>query len=91
MYEQFGNDIIFKRDIKIVLMFVVIDEVIDGDNLFCCRIEWLLIFEVNGWMYFLVDDVEGLICIIYIDFYVNIRDLFDGEGVFEFVDSEVVF
>ena len=51
MYEQFGNDIPFKRDIKIVLMSAAIDESIDGDNLSRRRIEWSLTFEVNGWMF----------------------------------------
>ncbi|WPJ67776.1 tail sheath stabilizer [Escherichia phage JoYop] len=90
MYEQFGNDIPFKRDIKIVLMSAAIDETIDGDNLSRRRIEWSLTFEVNGWMYPPVDDAEGLIRTTYTDFHANTRDLPNGEGVFESVDNEVV-
>lgn len=89
MTEQFGNDIPFTRDIRIVFQSIAMDEQIDGDNLSRRRLEWSIMFEVNGWMYPPVDNIEGVIRTTYLDFHANVKSL-DDEGVFESVDTEVV-
>lgn len=88
MIEQYGNDIPFERDIKVVLQSASMDEQIEGENISRRRLEWTLIFEVNGWMYPPVDNIEGEIRTTYIDFHANSRTL-SNEGVFESVDNEV--
>lgn len=89
MYEQFGNDIPFKRDIRVVFMSAAMDEQIDGDNISRRRLEWSLTFEVNGWMYPPVDGVEGLIRTTYTDFFANTKELPTDDSIFESVDNEV--
>lgn len=90
MWEQFGNDIPFKRDIRIVLQSISMDEQIDGDSISRRRLEWSLMFEVNGWMYPPVEDIEGEIRTTYIDFHANSRNLGDSSDIYESVDTEVV-
>ncbi|QBQ76924.1 putative tail sheath stabilizer and completion protein [Escherichia phage vB_EcoM_WFK] len=89
MIEQYGQDIPFERDIKVVWMAAAMDEQIDGDNLSRRRLEWSLTFEVNGWMYPPVGAAEGLIKTTYLDFHANERDLQTAARVFESVDTEI--
>jgi hypothetical protein len=89
MTEQFGQDVEINRDIRIVFQSISIDEQIDGDNISRRRLEWSLMFEVQGWMYPPQNDLRGEIRTIYLDFHANTREL-ENEGVFESVDSEVV-
>lgn len=86
--EQYGNDVEFIRDIRVVFQSIAMDEQLDGDNLSRRRLEWSMMFEVNGWIYPPVDDIEGEIRTTYVDFHANSRTLTD-EGVFESVDNEV--
>lgn len=88
MTELFGNEIQFERDIRIVLQSLSIDEQVDGEKASRRRLEWSIVFEVNGWLYPPVTDLEGQIRTIYLDFHANSRELVN-EGVFESVDSQV--
>lgn len=88
MTELFENEITFERDIRITFQSISIDEQIDGDKQSRRRLEWSIMFEVNGWLYPPAFDLSGEIRTIYLDFHNNSRELVN-EGVFESVDSEV--
>ncbi|ADG36138.1 gp15 tail sheath stabilizer and completion protein [Acinetobacter phage Acj61] len=88
MTELHQNDIKIDRDIRVVLQSTAIDEMIETDNLTRRRLEWTLIFEVNGWIYPPVADIEGEIRTIYLDFFSNEKEL-SPEGSFESVDFQV--
>lgn len=88
MTELFENEITFERDIRITFQSISIDEQIDGDKQSRRRLEWSIMFEVNGWLYPPAFDLSGEIRTIYLDFHANSRELVN-EGVFESVDSEV--
>lgn len=86
--ELFDSEIQFKRDIKIVLQSISPDEQIDGEATMRRRLEWSIVFEVNGWIYPPVAEVKGEIRTIYLDFFANEKEL-ASEGNFESVDSQV--
>lgn len=86
--ELHTNDIKFERDIRVVLQSTAIDETIETDNLTRRRIEWSFVFEVNGWIYPPVTDIEGEIKTIYLDFFSNSKELVP-EGEFESIDYQV--
>ena len=88
MTELHQNDIKVDRDIRVVLQSTAIDEMVDTDNLTRRRLEWTLIFEVNGWIYPPVADIEGEIRTIYLDFFANTKEL-APEGSFESIDHQV--
>lgn len=88
MTELFENDIKFERDIRIVFQSMSIDEQIDGEKSSRRRIEWSIMFEVNGWLYPPVKDLKGEIRTIYLDFNANSVEL-NPEGKFESVDTQV--
>ena len=88
MTELFENEITFERDIRITFQSISIDEQIDGDKQSRRRLEWSIMFEVNGWLYPPAFDLSGEIRTIYLDFHANSRELVN-EGVFESFDSEV--
>lgn len=85
MTELYGNDITFDRDIRIVLRDTSPDETIDGDPDSRRHIEWLLTFELNGWIYPPVSDVKGEIKSVYLDFFANNKEL-SANGTYESVD-----
>lgn len=87
--ELYTNDIQFKRDIRIVFQSLAMDEMVEGDALTKRRLEWSVMFEVNGWLYPPIKEIEGEIRTVYLDFFANTKEL-TPEGVFESVDSEVV-
>lgn len=87
--ELFDNDVKFDRDIKIVLQSVSPDEQLEGDNLSRRRLEWSIMFELNGWLYPPVANVSGEIRTVYLDFFANEKQL-KSDGNFESVDSQVV-
>lgn len=89
MTEQYGNEIPFERDIKIVFSSASMDEQIDGDNISRRRLEWSLMFEVNGWMYPPVDEIDGEIRTTYVNFVANTKELGAAGDIFESVDHEV--
>lgn len=86
--ELYDKDTSFNRDVRIVLQSFSQDEAVDGDNITRRRLEWSLMFEVNGWLYPPVAEVDGEIRTIYLDFFANSKEL-TPEGNFESVDSEV--
>lgn len=86
--ELYDKDTSFNRDVRIVLQSFSQDEAVDGDNIARRRLEWSLMFEVNGWLYPPVAEVDGEIRTIYLDFFANSKEL-TPEGNFESVDSEV--
>ena len=88
MTELFENEITFERDIRITFQSISIDEQIEGEKQSRRRLEWAIMFEVNGWLYPPAFDLSGEIRTIYLDFHANSRELVN-EGVFESVDSEV--
>ncbi|MCY0583101.1 tail sheath stabilizer and completion protein, partial [Klebsiella pneumoniae] len=49
--ELYDKDTSFNRDVRIVLQSFSPDEAVDGDNITRRRLEWSLMFEVNGWLY----------------------------------------
>lgn len=87
--ELYTNEITFERDIRIVLQSIAMDEQIEGDAMTRRRLEWSIMFEVNGWLYPPVKEVAGEIRTIYLDFFANSKEL-APEGNFESVDSEAV-
>lgn len=87
--ELYDNDVVIDRDIKIVLQSIAIDEQIDGDNITRRRLEWTIMFELNGWLYPPIKDTHGEIRTIYLDFFANEREI-NPEGQFESVDTEVL-
>lgn len=88
LIELYGNDITFERDVPIVLKDTSPDETIEGDHLSKRRIEWLLTFELNAWLYPPVAELQGEIKSVYIDFFANNIEL-SSNGSFESVDSIV--
>lgn len=87
--ELYPNDIQFTRDIRIVLQSFAPDEAIDGDANTRRRLEWSLMFEVNGWIYPPVANIEGEIKTIYLDFFANNKTLGHNDN-FESVDTEAI-
>lgn len=87
--ELYTNEIKFDRDIRIVFQSIAMDEQLEGDTTSRRRLEWSMMFEVNGWLYPPVKEMEGEIKTIYLDFFANSKEL-APEGNFESVDSEVV-
>lgn len=89
IHELYPNNIQFKRDIKIVLQSIAPDEQVDGDANSRRRLEWSIMFEVNGWLYPPVSELEGEIKTIYLDFFANSKELSHNDN-FESVDTEAV-
>ena len=89
MTELFDNDITFERDIRVTFQSISIDEQIDGERNSKRRLEWSIMFEVNGWLYPPIKDLKGEIRTIYLDFNANSVEL-QPEGKFESVDTQVV-
>lgn len=86
--ELHTNDIKFERDIRVVLQSTAIDETVETDFSSRRRLEWSMIFEVNGWIYPPVADIEGEIRTIYLDFFSNTKEL-SASGDFESLDYQV--
>lgn len=87
--EIYTNEVKFERDIRIVFQSLAMDEQIEGDAISKRRLEWSVMFEVNGWLYPPVSDLHGEIRTVYLDFFANSKEL-TPEGNFESVDHEVV-
>lgn len=87
--ELHTNDVSFERDIRIVFQSIAMDEQLEGAGDQRRRLEWSIMFEVNGWLYPPIKDVEGEIRTMYIDFFANSKEL-TPEGTFESVDLEVI-
>lgn len=88
MTELFDHDIKFERDIRVVLQSISPDETVETDNMTRRRLEWTIIFEVNGWIYPPVAEINGEIRTIYLDFFANTKEL-DMHSNFESIDTQV--
>lgn len=86
--ELIDNDISFERDVRVTFQSISMDEQVETDNLTRRRLEWTIIFEVNGWIYPPSSDIKGQIRTVYLDFFSTSKDL-NSVGNFESVDSEV--
>lgn len=78
------------RDIQITFQSVAMDEQIEGDRSERRRLEWTLIFELDGWLYASNENLKGEIRTTYIDFYGNMKPLPQESTYFESTDSQVV-
>lgn len=85
MTELHTNEIKIDRDIIVTLQSISIDESADSDRFSRRRIEWSIIFELDGWMYPPMKDISNEIKTIYLDFFANTNEL-KPEGNFESVD-----
>lgn len=83
--ELHSNDIKIDRDIQITVQSLMIDEEVEGDRFSRRRIEWSIMFEVDGYLYPPVKDIAGEIKTVYVDFFANTHEL-EPEGNFESVD-----
>lgn len=86
--ELYDKQIIIKdRDVNIVIQGITPDESADGPAGMRRRLEWTIMFELNGWLYPNTQHLSSQIRTIYIDFFANIKELPDH---FESVDTQVV-
>lgn len=88
MQELHDKQVTFNRDIRVVFQSIAMDEQSEGDNVTRRRLEWSIMFEVNGWIYPPIADIDGEIKTIFLDFYGNTQEL-DPKGTFESVEIEV--
>lgn len=90
--ELHENQEPIERDIRIVYQSISPDETSDGDTYTRRHIEWSIMFEVNGWIYPPVTEVNGEIRTIYLNFFNDKVELTpDGDFTeFESVDHQVV-
>lgn len=87
--ELHGNDIVIDRDIQITYQSLSMDEQADGDNISRRRLEYSIMFEVDGFLYPPLKDMEGIIKTIYLDFHSNSKELDESGGKFESVDTQI--
>lgn len=83
--ELHTNEIKIDRDIQITIQSLSMDEDVEGDRFTRRRLEWSLIFEVDGYLYPPVKDINNEIKTVYVDFFANSHVL-EPEGNFESVD-----
>lgn len=88
MTELYGNDITFERIVNIVLKDASPDQNLVGGTDSIRHLEWLLTFEMVGWLYPPVANIEGEIKSVYIDFFNTTKELTAG-GSFESVDAVI--
>ena len=83
--ELHTNEIKIDRDIQITLQSLSIDEDVEGDRLSRRRLEWAIVFELDGYLYPPIKDIHNEIKTVYVDFFANSHRL-APEGSFESVD-----
>lgn len=83
-----GSDLVIDRDINISIQSVAVDESIEGDKTSMRRIEWSLMFEVDGWIYPPIAEIKGEIRTVYLDFHSAAQE-FNDETEFESIDYQV--
>lgn len=76
------------RDVQITIQSISPSEEVDGDSMTRRRLEWTIIFELDGWMYPPTDTLKGEIRTIYLDFFAN-QKMLPNVGNFESTDLEV--
>ncbi|MGL4522753.1 MAG: tail sheath stabilizer and completion protein [Bacilli bacterium] len=84
--ELHTNEITVDRDIQVTLQSISLDEDLEGDRMSRRRLEWSIIFELDGYLYPPVKDIHNEIKTVYVDFFANTHKL-EPEGIFESVDS----
>lgn len=84
--ELHTNEIKIDRDIQITIQSVAIDEDVEGDRMGRRRLEWGIMFELDGFLYPPVTGISNEIRTVYVDFFANTHRL-EPEGNFESVDS----
>lgn len=84
--ELHTNEVKIDRDIQITIQSVAVDEDLDGDRFTRRRLEWSIMFEVDGYLYPPVKDINNEIKTVYVDFFANVHEL-KPEGNFESVDT----
>lgn len=83
--ELHTNKIKIDRDIQITIQSIAMDEEVEGDRFSRRRLEWSIMFEVDGYLYPPIKDLAGEIKTVYVDFFANTHEL-EPEGNFESVD-----
>lgn len=83
--ELHTNEIKFDRDIQVTIQSIAIDESVEGGKTDRRRLEWSIMFELDGWLYPPVKEISNEIRTIYLDFFANKQEL-KPEGNFESVD-----
>lgn len=87
--ELHENEIILERDVQITYQSISIDEAPEGDKITRRRLEWSLMFEVDGWLYPPLKDMPGIIRTVYTDFHAVDKSLDEEGSQFESVDAQV--
>ncbi|MGL6228661.1 MAG: tail sheath stabilizer and completion protein [Culicoidibacterales bacterium] len=85
--ELYKNDVKVERDIPITFQSISMQEDLEGGIETRRRIEWTMIFELDGWLYPPINAVEGEIRTVYLDFQSNMKEL-PAEN-YESVDFQV--
>lgn len=83
--ELHTNEIKIDRDIQVTLQSVSIDEDVEGDRMSRRRLEWSIMFELDGYLYPPIKNITNEIKTVYVDFFANTHRL-APEGTFESVD-----
>lgn len=87
--ELNGNIVNFERDVQVTIVSINPDESIDGDAASRRRLEWSIMFELNGWIYPPVEETSGVIKTVYLDFHASEVKLGEENDYFESVDHQV--
>ena len=90
MTELYDKATPIDRDIQITFQSVAMEESVEGDRSERRRLEWTLIFELDGWLYANFADLKGEIRTTYLDFNGNMKQLPTDGSYFESADSQVV-
>lgn len=86
--EKHNTQTVFERDVRVVIQSISPDEQLDGEANSRRRLEWSIMFEVNGWIYPPETQTNNEIRTIYLDFYSNEIEL-NPEGEFDSWDYQV--
>lgn len=76
------------RDVQITLQSVSMSEELEGAATERRRLQWDLVFELDGWLYPPITNLKGEIKTVYLDFHANRIELTDKDN-FESIDFEV--
>lgn len=86
--EIYGSEPSIDRDIQITLQSVSLSEDLEGSSIERRRLQWDLVFELDGWVYPPLTELKGEIKTIYLDFHANKVELTDKNN-FESIDFHV--
>ena len=85
--ELYQNEVTIIRDIPITFQSISMQEDTEGGIESRRRLEWTLIFELDGWLYPPINNVAGEIRTVYLDFQSNLKQL-PSEANYESVDFQ---